>query len=135
VRATFDLETMKLIQLFEKITRAKSKDCINGERILFIVQPTQLGKAIGKKASNIKKLERLLKKKIRIVEFNPNPITFVKNMIAPLKAEVNQENEEIIITGQDTKTKAFIIGRDKQNLKFLNSVVKRFFNIKDIKVV
>ena len=48
------LETIQLINLFEKITRAKVKDCFTKEmQLIFIVQPGNLMKALGKNNQNI----------------------------------------------------------------------------------
>ena len=44
---------MKYMQLFENLTRAKLKDCINDEPLIFIVEENEIGKAIGKGGSNI----------------------------------------------------------------------------------
>lgn len=135
----YDAEIMKIIQIFETVTGAKLKDCIQydqNQRIVFIVNEGEIGKAIGKKGSNIRKLENMFNKKIRVVGFSQEVTQFVKNMIAPLQVNNVEEKEgEIIITGQDTKTKGLIIGRNKQNLNNLITMVKRYFDIQDIKVV
>lgn len=135
----YDAEIMKIIQIFETVTGAKLKDCIQydqNQRIVFIVNEGEIGKAIGKKGSNIRKLENMFNKKIRVVGFSHEITQFVRNMIAPLQVNNVEEKEgEIIITGQDTKTKGLIIGRNKQNLNNLITMVKRYFDIEDIKVV
>ena len=78
----------------------------------------------------------MLKKKIKVVEFNSDVLQFIKNLLYPLQT-TNIENNDgsVAITGPDTKTKALIIGRDKQNLNNLIAIVKRYFDVKDIKVV
>lgn len=127
---------MKIIPIFESVTGAKLKDCILNERLIFIVEENEIGKAIGKRGINIKRLENMLKKKIRVVEFNPDVLQFIKNMLYPLQTTNIENNDDIItITGPDTKTKALIIGRNKQNLNNLIAIVKRYFDIKDINVV
>lgn len=126
---------MKLISLFESLTGAKVKDCINNDRALFIVEENEIGKAIGKKGANIRRLEELLKKKVKVIEYNPDVVQFIHNFLFPLKVSNIENNDgEIIITGSDTKTKGLVIGRDKQNLNNLISIVGRYFEIKDIKV-
>lgn len=132
----YDANLMKIIAIFESITGAKLKDCILNERLLFIVQGNEIGKAIGKRGINIKRLEDMLKKKIKVVEFNSDVLQFIKNLLYPLQT-TNIENNDgsVAITGPDTKTKALIIGRDKQNLNNLIAIVKRYFDVKDIKVV
>ncbi len=127
------------MSLFEKITHAKLKDCFLDEVLgvlTFIVQPSEIGKAIGKQGANIRPLERATGKKIRIIEFNEDKIRFIANMIMPLRAANIEEREEIIyITGPDTKTKGLLIGRNAQNLRNLEENVRRYFQVKEIKII
>ena len=131
----YDAEIMKLMPLFENITGAKLKDCISNERLLFIVEENEIGKAIGKRGSNIKKLESMLNKRIKVVEFNTDVLQFIKNMLYPLQASSIENNDDVIAIQADTKTKSLIIGRNQQNLNNLISIVKRFFDIEGINVV
>jgi len=78
----------------------------------------------------------LLKKKIKIVEFNSDIKQFIRNFILPLQVkDINQEENIITIEGPDTKTKGLLIGRERKNLENLKNIVKRYFEIEDIKVV
>jgi len=131
----YDSEIMKLMTLFESMTGAKLKDCILNERLLFIVEENEIGKAIGKKGSNIKRLENMLNKRIKVVEFNQDVLQFIKNLLYPLQTSGIENNDDVIEIKSDTKTKSLIIGRNQQNLKNLISIVKRFFDIESIKVV
>ena len=137
IKIKFDIDTMKFISLFEKITHVNAKDCFKQkERIVFIVNEGLAGKAVGKKGMNIKKLESLFKKKIKIVEYNPDLIRFVNNVIHPLKAKEIIENEDIIvITPVDSQTRGYLIGREAVNLRQFEEIVKRYFDIKEMKVV
>ena len=134
----YDINLMKFMQLFESVTRAKLKDCINNiedEQVIFVVEENEIGKAIGKGGSNVRRLEDLLKRKIKIVEFNQEIKQFIRNFVMPLQVkEINEENNTITITGPDTKTKGLLIGRERKNLENLKSVVKRYFDVEDIRV-
>lgn len=127
---------MKLIALFESATGANVKDCIANERLVFIVEENEMGKAIGKNGANIKRMESLLKKKIKLVEFNKNVLVFVKNLIHPIESlGIRQENGIVEIHGKDASSKAMLIGRERQNINHLNDIAKRYFDISEIKVV
>ncbi len=126
---------MKYIALFESLTGAKVKDCIVNDNILFIVHENEMGKAIGKQGSNIKRAENALKKKIRLVEFNNDVCRFVQNLIHPLKVrEIKEEESIVTIYVNDTKTRGMLIGRDRHNLNSINNIVKRHFDVVEIKV-
>lgn len=132
----YDINLMKYMQLFESITQAKLKDCIATEYLIFIVEENEIGKAIGKRGSNVKRLESLLNKKIKIVEFSLDVKQFIRNFVMPLEVkDINEENNIITIFGFDTKTKGLLIGRDRKNLENLKDIVGRYFKVEDIRVV
>ena len=128
----YDLTFIGYVNTFETLTRANVKDCFfdKNNNLVFIVNNGEAGKAIGKYGSNIKRLNGLLKKNIRVIEFNEDVCQFVKNCLAPLNVEkIKQENGKVMIEDEDRKIKGKIVGRDKANLNELNEIVKRFFNV------
>ena len=58
-RIKYDLDIMRYISLFESLSGAKVKDCIVNDVIFFIVHENEMGRAIGKQGSNIKRVETL----------------------------------------------------------------------------
>jgi len=125
---------MQYISIFESLTAAKVKDCIVNEQILFIVNENDMGKAIGKHGSTIKRIENMLKKKIRLVEFSSDIVQFVQNLIYPIKAkEIKEEGGIANIYCNDVKSKGMLIGRDRRNINFVNDVVKRHFEVEEVK--
>ena len=135
----YNMDIIKYVNLFESITGAKLKDCIADSiadnRLTFVVHEGEIGKAIGKNGSNAKRLENLIKKRIRIVEFSSNPENFVKNLIRPVSADVKQEGNIVIMIVHDSKSKGVLIGRDRSNLNMTKGIVKRYFDVEDIKVM
>ncbi len=129
---------MQFMLMFENITRAKLKDCLLiDEMIVFIVEPAQIGKAIGKKGANVQRLKSLLKdKEFKITEFHPNLLQFIKNLFYPVKINKIEQKEDIIeITAPDMKSRGLLIGRGAKNLRNNEEIVNRYFKIKEIKVV
>ena len=131
----FDVSTMQTMMLFEKVTHVACKDCILNEGYLFIVPDALMGKAIGKQGVNIKKLESLLKKKVKVVGFVDDISIFVMHLIAPLRASPSFESGVLTLTGKDHQSRGLLIGRDKKHLDFITSVVKRYFDVEEVKVV
>lgn len=135
-RIKYDATILNYITLFESLTGAKVKDCISDEGLLFIIEKGNMGLAIGKGGSNLRRVENTFKKQVKVIEFDDNVIGFIKNYVFPLrKIQISQEGKAVKITGQDTKTKGLLIGRERANLKKLNDIVKRFFDIEDIMVI
>jgi len=138
MKTKYDVESLQLITLFEKITKSKLKDCfINKDKIYFIVQFGEFRKALGQNKENIQKLVKATNRNIKIVEFNPNVLDFTKNIMYPLRMEdINMIEGVIIIKGTDTKTKGLMIGARAQNLRNYESLVQKYFEeVKEIKVV
>ena len=77
----YDKEIIGYINTFENLAKIKIKDCYKSEDVLiFIVDPIYMTRAIGKKGSNAKRLSGLLRKKIKVVEFDNDVTKFVKNL-------------------------------------------------------
>ncbi len=133
----YDTQLIQTRALFERLSGAETKDCFQyPDRLVIVVQPGQMGKALGKHKSNPRRLEQMLKKKVQIVEYADTLIGFVRSLIQPLHVDdVTDNNGEVVIKVQDTKTKGYIIGIRAQNLKRLEETVKQYYSITKIKVV
>ena len=134
----YDMQTLQWMNLFEKVTRAKLKDIVvEGEKVFFIVEKGQLRKALGPQKKNVKRLEELLKKKIKIIQYTDNVHQFVINVLSPLKVvDLTEEDGVITIKGPDQKTKGLMIGARAANLRLYERIVQKYFpDIKELKVV
>jgi N utilization substance protein A len=95
IRIKLDTSTIKKIALFESITKAKLKDCIDYEdEILFIVGQGSFGKAIGRGGANAKLLQRKFKKRVVFLEFNKDPAKFASNILRPIQVRDKEVIEE-----------------------------------------
>ncbi len=133
----YDAKLMGFISVFENFTNITVRDCFieNSGELTFIVDDVLLGKAIGKNGENVKKLSFKIKYSIKIIGFNPDPVLFVKNILYPLKGyEISKEEDKIMIKTEDTRLKGKIYGRDRSNLKWVNSIVNRFFKNLEVKI-
>jgi len=127
-----DQKLIGYINLFENKTHARVKDCFANKNntLIFVVQPGDGFKAIGKGGFIIKKLSELYKRKLKIIEFNPNVLIFVKNVIYPLKIKDINLNDSgiVVIKAENMQQKALLLGRNRQNLNGLKNVVGKFFD-------
>ena len=135
-KIVFDESIMKFIAMLESMSGAAVKDCvIEDSMVLFVIKEGDIGKAIGKKGFNVKRMEHALKKKVKMVEFHPELTTFIGNLVAPAKVkEMSTEEGIVTIIPGDLVSRGQIIGRDAKHLRFYESMVKRFFDIIEIKV-
>ena len=130
-----NLQSIQQINLFENVTGAKVKDCINDEELIFIIEEGNIKRALGKDNANIKKLESLLKKNIKLIAYSKDIIKFVTNLIYPVKPDnIDLKDDVIYITINDAKLKGRVYGRGRERLKKLELIIKKYFNIKEIKI-
>ncbi|MEM0230727.1 MAG: NusA-like transcription termination signal-binding factor [Candidatus Woesearchaeota archaeon] len=137
-KIVYDQELMKTISFFEAMTGARVKDCFKekDDTLTFVVEEGEIGKAIGRGGSNIRRLETALNRKIKIVEFNPELTTFARNLIMPLRAEkIELKDKVLFIKGGDAKIRGMLIGRDSKNLKSHEEIIKKYFDIEKIRVI
>ncbi len=130
-------DQMRLMSLFQNVTGATARDCIEDEkqnRVIFVVNNGKMGLAIGKGGSHIKSLQNLVKKNVELVEFHDDPATFLKNMLNPKLIEEIKLNERPDGTMEalvvvDPKKKGIVVGREGRNAEKARLLAKRYFDI------
>ena len=136
MKIVYDIKLMQYISLFENLTKAKVKDSyLKDKGIVFIVEKGGLFKAIGKNGANIKRIENMLNRRIKIVEFDENTEKFVKNLIKPVEVEVSLIGQNVEIKPKEARTKGLLIGREGKNLKELKDIISRHYKVDSVKVV
>lgn len=132
----FDATILKYMSLFFNATRVQPKDCIIDEHgVLFIVPSGEIGRAIGGGGSNIRRIENLIKKRVKVAEFEDNMIMFIEKLSYPAKIkEIGQEEDRVMITALDTESRGMLIGRNASNLRRMEAIVRRYFPLREIKV-
>lgn len=135
----FDTDKIRMITLFENVTKAPIKDCMandDGDMMCFVVEEGKIGMAIGRDGNSVRRVERMIGKNIKLFEFSKDIPTFVKNLIPQAKAiKIRNENGSVIVEIKVGKRdRPFVIGRAGRNLKFYKKVLQRNHNIDDIVV-
>ncbi len=137
MKIKYDAQLMKLMAFFESATRARLKDCfIDANGILTFIVAESIGLAIGKGGATAKKLESVLKRKIKIVAFSDNLEEFIGNLIMPLKIRgVELKEDKTVVITPEPESRGYIIGRAASSLRNYESILKRYFDIKELRVV
>ena len=134
----YDVEGLKLISFFGKLTKVHPKDFFSDDfnNLIFVVPSDKIGLAVGKGGANVKKLKDLSKKNVRVIAFDEDAVAFVRNVIRPVKvSDAVLTDNIIVLTSEDTKSRGVLIGRNAANLRNIESIVKRFFpSIEEVKV-
>lgn len=133
----YDIDAMKFMSMLESMTHAKLRDCIISDNLVtFVVDEGEIGKAVGRKGANVRMLENKLKKKMKIVEFSEDLARFIENLAYPAKVkEVQIEDKIVKVTAEDSQSRGLLIGRGAVILRAYEAIVKRFFDVEEIKVV
>lgn len=139
MQVTLDTETIRLITLFENLTGAGVRDCLvdNAASVVyFVIEEGEIGKAIGKNGSIVKKTENLIKKDIKLFEFSNDVERFVKNLIPQtnLVKLKNENGRNVMDIWVDKRDKAVVIGRDGKNLKVFKELLQRNHDVGEVKV-
>jgi len=134
---------MRYITLFESLTGAVTRDCIIDNklnRLIFIVKPGDMGLAIGKRGSNVRRLQKMLGKNIEVVEYAEEPEEFIKNSLSParvraVKISKSPNGRKIAYVTIEPQDKGLAIGREGKNIARARMIAKRYFDIDHIVVV
>jgi NusA-like KH domain protein len=130
--AKLDLRLIGYITTFENITKARVKDIFPDDgQLVFVVHSGEAGKAIGRAGYTIQKLQHMLKKKIKVIELSTSAEQFVKGAIDPLKVDAIEIKDKLLLLSvHDVSVKGKLIGRNGKNLKFLNELLKKYFDMR-----
>ena len=133
-------DQIRLLSLFQNVTRATARDCVEDEkqnRVIFVVNSGEMGLAIGKGGSHIKTLQNMIKKNVELVEYNADPITFLKNilntkLISEIKLNKRSDGSSQAIVIVDPQKKGIVVGREGRNAEKARLLAKRYFNISHV---
>jgi len=129
----FDTDTIRLITAFENITGTEIRDCICSNTIYFLVNPGKMARTIGKNGYNIKSAEKMLRKPIKVFEWNENGREFIKNMIP--KAQKIEINGEKAVVTLNSENRGSVIGKKGCNINAIRKFLARNSDIKELKVL
>jgi len=133
---TLTEQDLRLIRLVEQRTGAVIKDCIISEDTVALIVLDGVEKAIGQQGRNVRELERILKKRVRLIQWNDEMEQFVKNAFAPGEIASIKEKEGVLILEAPTyQARGLLIGRSAQTLRTNEAILKRYFPIQQVRVL
>ena len=133
-------DQIKLMSLFQNVTGATARDCIEDEkldRVIFVVNQGKMGLAIGKGGITIRNLQNVVKRNVELVEYSEVPTEFLKNMLNPklvsevkINKRLDGSMQAIVIV--DPKKKGIVVGREGRNAEKARLLAKRYFEISSV---
>ena len=135
-------DQIRLISLFQNVTKTTARDCLDDEKqdkIIFVVNEDKMGLAIGKGGSNIKSLQNILKRRVELIEYSDDPIKFLKNilnskLINEVKLDTKQDGSSQATVIVDQGNKGLVVGREGRNAERARLFAKRYFDISNVQI-
>ena len=142
-QVTLTEECMRLISQFESLTGAGSRDCIvdnRNERIIFVINPGDMGLAIGKSGSSIKKASDVMGKRIEVVEYSADPGQFLRNCFLPAQVtgidfDTNEEDRQVAFIEVRDEDRGLAIGKAGKNIFKAKVLAQRQHDIADVQLM
>lgn len=133
-------DQMRLMSLFQNVTGATARDCVEDEkqnRVIFVVNSGKMGLAIGKGGSHIKTLQNMVKKSVELVEFDEDPSVFLKNLlnsklVSEVKINKRPDGSTQAIVMVDPRKKGIVVGREGRNAEKARLLARRYFDITSV---
>ena len=136
---TITQDDLMAFSLFERVTHARPKDFVKlDDRVVFVVEPGQLQRALGPQARSLQKLKDLFEKPVDIVEFAEEPGAFLRNIFHQYKvhdvvfSEKGGRKHATVTVDPEGKGRA--IGKGGRNLKVAQMLASRHTDIQSVSV-
>jgi len=125
----------RYIEELRILTKSTALDCVidlHFDRIIYVIKNGDMGIAIGRHGENINKLQRVLGKRIEMVEEAVGMEDFVRNLFKP--AEVSrvfrdEDNNMITVYLQRKADLGIAIGKGGSNVEKARILCKRYFGM------
>lgn len=123
----------RYIEELRILTKSVAVDCLVDERfdrIIYVIKPGDMGLAIGKKGENIRKMQKVLGKRIEMVEYAEDEKDFIANIFKPAEVVAIQNDETgeklDVVVGEKSHL-GIAIGKGGSTVEKARMLVKRFF--------
>jgi len=138
MKHTIDMRCMRYLNLFEKITGVRTKNCFfYNNLIIFAVPRGWVSRVIGEQGKNAKRISYSLGRRIKIVGLPENikdVERFISDIVSPLMFRSLEVTENEIIISANKEARAALIGRNKVKFLELKKIVEEYFG-RELKIV
>ena len=132
-------DELRYMALFQDITGATVKDCVIDDeynRIIFVVGKGDVGKAVGRKGSNIRKLKKIMGRDIEVVAEGETIEDMARNAVSPARVKqvrtARTGNRTTVYIHVDSKDKGTAIGKNGKNVARARMLLKRYFDVDNV---
>ncbi|TAJ43409.1 NusA-like transcription termination signal-binding factor [Methanofollis fontis] len=124
----------RYIEELRILTRSVAVDCLiddRFDRVIYVIKPGDMGLAIGKKGENIRKMQKVLGRRIEMVEYAEDEETFIANIFRPVEVagvSIDEESGKMNVVVCRKTDLGIAIGKGGSTIEKARMLVKRFFS-------
>ncbi|WP_254537108.1 NusA-like transcription termination signal-binding factor [Halomarina litorea] len=138
MRVTLTDEARQFIALFEDETDVAARDCVvENDRIVFLVPPGEMGKAIGSAGERVKRVESRVGRSVELVEDADTPEAFVANALAPAavyNVTISENEDTVAYVEVASEDRGVAIGKEGRTIDRARTLAARHFDIDDVEL-
>ncbi len=132
------MKFIRYANLFNKVTRIRSNHCFEyNNTIIFAVPRKFVMRAIGKDNQNLETLNRIIRKKIKIVAIpygREDIENFVSIITRPVRFKAIEIKGDEAIISAGSQSKASLIGKGKCRLNEMENILGQYFGVKKVRI-
>ena len=135
---TLNMQFIRYANLFGRVTRIRTNHCFEyNNTIVFAVPRRFVGQAIGEDNKNLKRLNQIIRKKIKIVPIpagKEDVENFVSVIVSPVKFKAIDIKDGNATISASMQSKASLIGRNKVRLNEMEDILGQYFGIRKLRI-
>lgn len=132
-------EELRYMALLNTLTGVHVRDCIidnEFNRIIFVVNPEEVGKAIGPRGINVQRLRKILNKNIEIVGYSDKLEEMIRLALVPARVKdvrvVERAGKKTVYVSVEPSDKGIAIGKNGKNVARARILLQRYFGIDNV---
>jgi N utilization substance protein A len=132
---TLGFKERRYIEELRILTKSTALDCIIDDqfnRVIYVIKQGDMGIAIGKRGDNIKKMQKVLGRRIEMVEEADTMEEFIRNVLKPAEVsnfEIDEKTGKMNVFVGRKGDLGIAIGKAGANVEKARMLMKRLFNV------
>jgi N utilization substance protein A len=135
------VEELRFLSMFTDLTGATAYRCIidrENDRLIFLVKPSDVGRAVGRRGKNLELLRKLFRRNVEVVPYSPDLEEMIRNLFPNARIlDINvreRGDEKYVVVRVHEEDKGRAIGREGRNIKRARLVLRELFNVVSLQV-